>query len=153
MEVPETKLNTFNPLEKQDGTDFEVVGSDGVVLYVSKYWYFHYVEKKLDLPISKIGRANLPHKSKILDIIFKCIYYYGMMKGSENIFKEFFEKLDGIDEIYDFFATVDSFKLDGLKNLCDFYYAKDDRIVSLWCTKLVDMVSSYNLMRMRNSIL
>ena len=141
-------MNTELFVKRVPFDDLEIHTLDGPIYYTTKSWLYSLSDYFKIMLTSGFSEKNsnvikLNHNSKILLVLFKCIYYG--YKGDVCL-KNFMVKLESIDDICEFFYMCNEYHIDSLKSLCEIYCSENDnRLKSLISAELISLVELFNL--------
>lgn len=142
-------------LNKGPFDDLVIETTDGTKLYVSKGWLYNvsdYFKALLSNGLSETNTTEikLSYSSKILKSLFECVFFAYLKK--EYIEKNILDKFDKLDDIYDFISACEEYQLTTIKEMCDNYFSKEEQLVSLFSTKLIEMILIFKMNQMKISL-
>jgi hypothetical protein len=138
-------------LENKLFEDLKIVAIDGE-LFVSKSWlcrvspYFRATFKGNFMESEKTV-LNLPHRSKILEILFQVVTY-AYSDEKEYAKENFFAKLLTVEDVCDFLSVANEYLFLTVKKSADKYFSTETHIQTFFSAKLVITIHELTLSNM-----
>jgi len=134
----------------------EIQTTDDTKLYVSKIWLMNlspYFEALLSngFKESSTTSIKLNYKSKIISILFQCIYKSYLGKDVQmNIIKN----LNELEDIYSFWSAVTEYQLDTIKNIADEYFSSQIELIkeNFLNAESMSLIRMYKMESIRKAI-
>ena len=151
-----TYYEPFKFFDRQTTDDLEIDTIDEKKLYVNRQWlstispYFNALLNNGLLESSK-KCIKLAHQSKILDIIFRYLYFGNY--GINYLRKECMSKVEKVEELYDFFSACEEYLLDQIKRHGDKFFSTLELSSFLTLAENIELmiktVRTFNLLSMK----
>jgi hypothetical protein len=146
-------MDPDNPTVPNSLFDLEIKCEDNVSIYVSRssLAFISDYFKLLLLGNFKEGSSNiitLSHKSTILIILFKCVFYG--FKGIEYC-KKILNEINN-EDIWKFFSACDEYQLKSIIMLAEDFFSSDEKIIICFNAEMINLIHLLNLKKIADKI-
>jgi hypothetical protein len=151
IDALKTKFILFQ--SKERFTDIIINTSNDQQIYIPKIFLTSNSEyfKKYFNKNPTQETINLPHRYRILTILFNCVLVG--INGQKYIEKTFFSKLKNVDDVCDFISAFDEFEMIPVRDKFDLYLSKKYRIRDFMCSKFISIAVKSGLAQATKRIL
>ena len=143
-------------LSQSMSDNLEIQTTDDVKLYAPKGWLMNlspYFEALLSngFKESNTTSIKLNYNSKIISILFQCIYKSYLGKEVQN---SILKNLTELEDIYSFWSAVTEYQLDTIKNIADEYFSSQTELIkeNFLSVESIRLIHMYKMENIRKAI-
>ena len=96
---------------------------------------------------SQSNTIKLNYSPKIVLTLLCCVHQ-GYL-GEEYLKKNYFEKLDSLSDVCEFFSACNEYQFDSIKNLFEKYCSIDEQLVSLYGKDAIELIKNIYLLDLK----
>ena len=146
-------MNTNLFTVKGQFDDLEIHTSDeNTKYYAAKWWlvgtseYFRAILSN-GMAESNSNSIKLNHSPKVVLTLLRCVHQAYL--GEDYLKKNYFEKLNSVQEICEFFNACNEYQFDSLKNLFEKYCSTEEQLISLYGTDATELIKIIYLLDLK----